>query len=142
LLQRWSSGSLGYVGVPHGVTLDGTDLFFRHVRLLGGPAPVRRYLPELIDTKLSACTREWSWLWDVRATHRGCVPKQAFVDHWRGASDLPAGTPPIQLSERNAWIQLEAGRGELADNLLGSQEALRLAGELGEDEGLTRHRFS
>jgi threonine dehydrogenase-like Zn-dependent dehydrogenase len=41
-------GSLGYVGVPHGVTLDGADLFFRHVRLLGGPAPVRRYLPELI----------------------------------------------------------------------------------------------
>src|SRR3954465_11951938 len=42
-------GSVGYVGVPHGVTLDGADLFFRHVRLLGGPAPVRRYLPQLID---------------------------------------------------------------------------------------------
>jgi len=41
-------GSIGYVGVPHGVTLDGSDLFFRHVRLHGGPAPVRRYLPELI----------------------------------------------------------------------------------------------
>jgi threonine dehydrogenase-like Zn-dependent dehydrogenase len=42
-------GSVGYVGVPHDVTLDGADLFFRHVRLLGGPAPVRRYLPQLID---------------------------------------------------------------------------------------------
>src|SRR5436305_1653652 len=42
-------GSVGYVGVPHGVTLDGADLFFRYVRLLGGPAPVRRYLPQLID---------------------------------------------------------------------------------------------
>src|SRR5204863_2725008 len=42
-------GSVGYVGVPHGVTLDGADLFFRHVRLLGGPAPVRRYLPQMID---------------------------------------------------------------------------------------------
>src|SRR5881409_3580500 len=42
-------GSVGYVGVPHGVALDGADLFFRHVRLLGGPAPVRRYLPQLID---------------------------------------------------------------------------------------------
>jgi len=41
-------GSVGYVGVPHGVTLEGADLFFRHVRLLGGPAPVRRYLPDLI----------------------------------------------------------------------------------------------
>jgi threonine dehydrogenase-like Zn-dependent dehydrogenase len=46
-------GSVGYVGVPHGVTLDGTDLFFRHVRLLGGPAPVRRYLPALIDLVLT-----------------------------------------------------------------------------------------
>ena len=42
-------GSIGYVGVPHGVTLDGADLFFRHVHLHGGPAPVRRYLPHLID---------------------------------------------------------------------------------------------
>lgn len=42
-------GSIGYVGVPHGVELDGADLFFRHVRLHGGPAPVRRYLPDLID---------------------------------------------------------------------------------------------
>ena len=42
-------GSVGYVGVPHGVALDGQNLFFRHVRLFGGPAPVRRYLPKLID---------------------------------------------------------------------------------------------
>ena len=42
-------GSIGYVGVPHGISLDGEKLFFTHVRLHGGPAPVRRYLPELID---------------------------------------------------------------------------------------------
>jgi threonine dehydrogenase-like Zn-dependent dehydrogenase len=42
-------GHVGYVGVPHGVTLDGTDLFYGHVHLHGGPAPVRRFLPELID---------------------------------------------------------------------------------------------
>jgi len=41
--------TVGYVGVPHGVMLDGQGLFFTHVRLHGGPAPVRRYLPELID---------------------------------------------------------------------------------------------
>jgi len=40
---------VGYVGVPHGVTIDGAELFFTHVRLHGGPAPVRRYLPYLID---------------------------------------------------------------------------------------------
>ena len=42
-------GSVGYVGVPHGVALEGQELFFAHVRLHGGPAPVRRYLPHLID---------------------------------------------------------------------------------------------
>jgi threonine dehydrogenase-like Zn-dependent dehydrogenase len=42
-------GSVGYVGVPHGVQLDGEPLFYSHVRLHGGPAPVRRYLPKLID---------------------------------------------------------------------------------------------
>jgi threonine dehydrogenase-like Zn-dependent dehydrogenase len=42
-------GSVGYVGVAHGVELDGEELFFSHVHLHGGPAPVRRFLPELID---------------------------------------------------------------------------------------------
>ena len=46
-------GYVSYVGVPHGVALDGWDLFFTHVRLHGGPAPVRRYMPELIDLVLS-----------------------------------------------------------------------------------------
>lgn len=42
-------GTVGYVGVPHDVTIEGSDLFFRHVRLFGGPAPCRRFLPDLID---------------------------------------------------------------------------------------------
>jgi threonine dehydrogenase-like Zn-dependent dehydrogenase len=42
-------GSVGYVGVPHGVELHGEELFYAHVRLHGGPAPVRRFLPKLID---------------------------------------------------------------------------------------------
>ena len=45
-------GAVGFVGVPHGVNLDGEELFYSHVRLLGGPAPVRRYLPNLIDLVL------------------------------------------------------------------------------------------
>jgi threonine dehydrogenase-like Zn-dependent dehydrogenase len=45
-------GYVGYVGVPHGVTLDGQELFFEHVHLHGGPAPVRQYLPTLIDQVL------------------------------------------------------------------------------------------
>lgn len=46
-------GAVGYVGVPHGVTLDGEALFYTHVRLHGGPAPVRRYLPKLIELVLN-----------------------------------------------------------------------------------------
>jgi threonine dehydrogenase-like Zn-dependent dehydrogenase len=42
-------GHVGYVGVSHGVELDGLDLFFSTVSLLGGPAPVRRFLPDLIE---------------------------------------------------------------------------------------------
>jgi threonine dehydrogenase-like Zn-dependent dehydrogenase len=40
-------GHVGYVGVTHG-DLPGTDLFFSHTHLHGGPAPVRRFLPELM----------------------------------------------------------------------------------------------
>jgi threonine dehydrogenase-like Zn-dependent dehydrogenase len=42
-------GHVGYVGVAHGVELPGEELFFSHVHLHGGPAPVRRFLPDLID---------------------------------------------------------------------------------------------
>jgi threonine dehydrogenase-like Zn-dependent dehydrogenase len=42
-------GYVGYVGVSHGVQLPGEELFFAAVHLHGGPAPVRRFLPTLID---------------------------------------------------------------------------------------------
>ena len=42
-------GHVGYVGVAHDVQLPGEELFFSEVQLHGGPAPVRRFLPELID---------------------------------------------------------------------------------------------
>jgi threonine dehydrogenase-like Zn-dependent dehydrogenase len=45
-------GYVSYVGVPHGVALNGEQLFFSHVHLHGGPAPVRRYLPDLIKLVL------------------------------------------------------------------------------------------
>ena len=46
-------GYIGYVGVPHGVEFKGEQLFYRHVHLHGGPAPVRRFLPKLIDLVLN-----------------------------------------------------------------------------------------
>ncbi|SDX65099.1 Threonine dehydrogenase [Geodermatophilus africanus] len=44
-----AGGHVGYVGVSHDVSLPGEQLFFSGVHLHGGPAPVRRFLPELID---------------------------------------------------------------------------------------------
>jgi len=45
-------GTIAYVGVPHGVSFDGQQLFFRQQRMLGGPAPVRRFLPDLMNRVL------------------------------------------------------------------------------------------
>ena len=45
-------GSIGYVGVPHGVEFNGEQLFFAQKSMMGGPAPVRRFLPHLIDLVL------------------------------------------------------------------------------------------
>jgi len=45
-------GYVSYVGVPHGVELKGEELFYTHVHLHGGPAPVRRFLPKLVDLVL------------------------------------------------------------------------------------------
>jgi threonine dehydrogenase-like Zn-dependent dehydrogenase len=44
---------IGYVGVPHGVEFDGERLFFSQTGMMGGPAPVRRFLPHLLDLILT-----------------------------------------------------------------------------------------
>ena len=41
-------GYIGFVGVSHDQAIDGLNLFFREVHMEGGPAPVRRFLPDLI----------------------------------------------------------------------------------------------
>jgi threonine dehydrogenase-like Zn-dependent dehydrogenase len=46
-------GHVGFVGVVHDVQLPMDEYFFSHVHLHGGPAPVRRFLPELIDLILN-----------------------------------------------------------------------------------------
>jgi threonine dehydrogenase-like Zn-dependent dehydrogenase len=42
-------GHLGFVGVNYDVTIPGIELFFAGIHTLGGPAPVRRFLPDLIQ---------------------------------------------------------------------------------------------
>lgn len=41
-------GHLGYVGINYDVKIPGIELFFAGIHTLGGPAPVRRFLPDLI----------------------------------------------------------------------------------------------
>ena len=44
---------IGYVGVPHGVQFDGQSLFYSQTGMMGGPAPVRRFLPHLMELILA-----------------------------------------------------------------------------------------
>lgn len=61
-------GSIGYVGVPHGVEFDGEALFFAQKNMLGGPAPVRRFLPDLMVLCFSArSTRGRYSIWNCRS---------------------------------------------------------------------------
>jgi hypothetical protein len=45
---------VGYVGVPHGVEFPPSKLFYRNKGVLGGPAPARTYIPELLDDVLES----------------------------------------------------------------------------------------
>jgi threonine dehydrogenase-like Zn-dependent dehydrogenase len=45
-------GYVGFVGVSHDVAIPGGELFMAEVHLMGGPAPVRRFLPKLIELVL------------------------------------------------------------------------------------------
>jgi threonine dehydrogenase-like Zn-dependent dehydrogenase len=42
-------GHMGYVGVPGEVAIPGIQMFFAGIHMQGGPAPVRRFLPDLIQ---------------------------------------------------------------------------------------------
>ncbi|MEO7746363.1 MAG: zinc-dependent alcohol dehydrogenase family protein [Actinomycetota bacterium] len=48
-----AGATVGYVGVPHGVELPIRTMFSNNVAVAGGVAPVRRYLPQLMDDVLS-----------------------------------------------------------------------------------------
>ena len=48
-----AGGHVGYVGVAHRVQIPGEELFYAEIHLHGGPAPVRRFLPKLIELVLN-----------------------------------------------------------------------------------------
>ena len=57
MLQAFGSAragsTVGFVGVPHGVDLPIRKMFSKNVGLAGGVAPVRTYLPELLELVMS-----------------------------------------------------------------------------------------
>lgn len=80
-------GFVSYVGVPHGVQLDGQQLFFSHVHLHGGPAPVRRYLPELMDLILRGKIQPGE-VFDLELPLERVAEGYAAMDERRAIKDL------------------------------------------------------
>ena len=87
--------TIGYVGVPHGVEFDGQQLFFSKRGLMGGPAPVRRFLPHLMDLVLDRKINP------ARCSTLSCLCRTSPRDTGRWTSGAPsksccASDPTIQ----------------------------------------------
>jgi threonine dehydrogenase-like Zn-dependent dehydrogenase len=99
-------GSVGYVGVPHGVALDGAQLFFTHVHLHGGPAPVRRYLRELIDLV-------WTGQINPGKVFDLTLPLDQVAEGYRAMDErraikallLPARSGGMGAEEKQSWLR-------------------------------------
>jgi len=75
-------GTIGYVGVPHGVVEKGLDimgLFFGNLTLRGGPAPVRAYMPALMEDVLAG-TLDPSPVFDMTVDLAGVPDGYAAMD--------------------------------------------------------------
>jgi threonine dehydrogenase-like Zn-dependent dehydrogenase len=73
-------GTVGYVGVPHGVAgVRLGTMFTRNVGLRGGVAPVRAYLPELLED-VAAGTLDPSPLLDLTVDLDGVAKGYAAMD--------------------------------------------------------------
>jgi threonine dehydrogenase-like Zn-dependent dehydrogenase len=78
---------VGYVGVPHGVALPLQEMFFRNKGLLGGSAPVRAYIPELLEDVLEARINPGRVL-DFETDLDGIAEAYAAMDERRAIKSL------------------------------------------------------
>ncbi|MFL6053331.1 MAG: zinc-dependent alcohol dehydrogenase family protein [Actinoallomurus sp.] len=76
-------GNVGFVGVPHGVEIPGEELFHSQVGLRGGPAPVRRFLPDLID-------RVWNGRMDPGKVFDLTLPLEQVAEAYRAMDERRA----------------------------------------------------
>jgi threonine dehydrogenase-like Zn-dependent dehydrogenase len=75
--------TVGFVGVPHGVDLPIQRMFGKNVGLAGGLAPVRTYLPELLELVTSG-TVEPGLVFDLR------LPLEEVAEGYRAMDERRA----------------------------------------------------
>jgi len=79
--------TVGYVGVPHGVELPLDQMFFRNKGILGGSAPARAYIPELLDEVLEGRI-EPGHVFDFTTDLDGVAEAYAAMDDRRAIKSL------------------------------------------------------
>lgn len=80
-------GHVGFVGLNHGVDLEGRRLFSSLVHLHGGPAPVRRMLPDLIR-RIQAREIDPGAVFDLTLPLERAAEAYAAVDERRAVKAL------------------------------------------------------
>ncbi|HSO99459.1 MAG TPA: zinc-dependent alcohol dehydrogenase family protein [Solirubrobacteraceae bacterium] len=78
---------VGYVGVPHGVELPVGQMFYRNKGVLGGPAPARTYIPELLGDVLDGRI-EPGRVFDLETDLDGVGEAYAAMDERRAIKSL------------------------------------------------------
>ncbi|MEA2273831.1 MAG: hypothetical protein QOI98_2539 [Solirubrobacteraceae bacterium] len=78
---------VGYVGVPHGVELPVSEMFVRNKGVLGGAAPARTYIPELLDDVLEGRIEPGRVL-DFETDLDGVAEAYAAMDERRAIKSL------------------------------------------------------
>jgi threonine dehydrogenase-like Zn-dependent dehydrogenase len=80
-------GMVGYVGVPHGVEVPIDTMFFRNIGLRGGAAPVRTYIPKLLDDVLQGRIDPGP-VFDFETDLEGIAEAYAAMDERRAIKSL------------------------------------------------------
>ena len=110
---------VGAIGVPHNVDVPFKTNIWRDVGLQGGVAPVRRYIPELVETSSAARSTRPLFRFEIGLEHRrrlrgdgptagDQVPRSGWVDlmaTWTDEElDRIGGATELQVtSVRQYW---------------------------------------
>lgn len=103
-------GTIGYVGVPHGVAGKGLNimnLFFANLTWRGGPAPVRAYMPALMDDVLAG-TLDPSPVFDMTVDLANLTVPSTVASDAKVRETPAAGSTEVELpsppGNASLWI--------------------------------------